>query len=887
MRDQDKTREQLIDEIVELRQQLSAFGSSFREPGAAGDEQHIKHDRSEGNVQEQVQEPSPRHEYSKKDSGFIDTVFNNIGALIIVLDREGRIICFNLACQAATGYSFQDVAGKSITEIMTDDAASTRARLEDKLRSHNPSAHESAWISKSGERRLIAWSNTAIFDNNGEVDYIIATGSDITERKQAEKTLYESEEKLRMILDYSPHCIVLTDLSGVIIDCSQTSLDVTGFTKEEMIGMSAYELIVPRDRAMAAKNMKEIVAQDTIRAYEFTHVNKEGREYEFELTADLIKDRNGRPVAVIAVLKDITDRKQAERELALRALLLDNANDSIILHDFQGRLYYVNEVACKLHGCTREEMLQKNLFSLCIPEPEDHNQKQVEELDEQDCCAFEVTTFRKDGTQFPIEVNTRMIRVGDRQMGLSVARDITDRKKTEKVLQWERDFSNAVLDTVGALVFVVDRAGQIIRFNRACESVSGYAFQEVQCKVFWEFLLLPEEAEKAKITFKRLHVGFPIGNENCWITKQGEYRLISWRYTVLLNEASVVEYVIAAGLDITEQRQIQSALQQSEERFRALFENAPMGIAICRHNGQVLLANQACLSMFGKDFKDFSEAYNGNCIEYIAPSFREEILEIIARHERGESMPRLYETVGLKKDGSQFPIYVEISNISLRDIVLAVVFINDISEIKRTEEMLRLSYTKLESTLEQVVKSLSHMAEMRDPYTAGHQVRVANLACAIASELGMSGEQLQAIRTTALIHDIGKTAVPSEILSKPGMLSDLERSFVKAHAQASYDIVNSIEFKWPVAEIILQHHERLNGSGYPRGLSGDSILKEAKIIAIADVVEAMASHRPYRPAMPIDKALDEIRQNRGILYDPEAVDACLKLFVEKHFALRD
>jgi putative nucleotidyltransferase with HDIG domain len=209
---------------------------------------------------------------------------------------------------------------------------------------------------------------------------------------------------------------------------------------------------------------------------------------------------------------------------------------------------------------------------------------------------------------------------------------------------------------------------------------------------------------------------------------------------------------------------------------------------------------------------------------------------------------------------------------------------NDIiNERKMADKMLRESFAKLEKTYEQTVESLSSIAEMRDPYTAGHQVRVAKLACEIVSELGMSEEQVGVIRTAALIHDIGKIIVPSEILNKPGKLSVLERSFVENHVQAGYEILNRIDFAFPIAEIVLQHHEKLDGSGYPQGLSGDSILKEARILTVADIVEAMASHRPYRPALPLKTALEEISLNRGVLYDTDVVDACLRLFSRKGF----
>ena len=172
---------------------------------------------------------------------------------------------------------------------------------------------------------------------------------------------------------------------------------------------------------------------------------------------------------------------------------------------------------------------------------------------------------------------------------------------------------------------------------------------------------------------------------------------------------------------------------------------------------------------------------------------------------------------------------------------------------------------------------------MRDPYTAGHQRRVTQLAHAIANEMGLPEERIEGIRMAGLIHDLGKINVPAEILSKPGTLTELEYGLIQMHPQIGHDVLKTIDFPWPVAQTVLQHHERMNGSGYPQGLSGEDVLLEARILGVADVVEAMASHRPYRPPRGIDKALQEISQNRGILYDPEVVDICLKLFIEKGF----
>jgi putative nucleotidyltransferase with HDIG domain len=202
---------------------------------------------------------------------------------------------------------------------------------------------------------------------------------------------------------------------------------------------------------------------------------------------------------------------------------------------------------------------------------------------------------------------------------------------------------------------------------------------------------------------------------------------------------------------------------------------------------------------------------------------------------------------------------------------------------QQAEVKLWESVGKVRKTIIEVVQAMALTLEIRDPYTGGHQRRVAQLAVAIAEEMGLDKDRLEGLRVAGFMHDIGKIAVPAEILSKPSKLSKYEFGIVKGHAQVGYEILSRVSFPWPVAQIVLQHHETLDGSGYPQGLREADILPEAKILAVADVVEAMASHRPYRPALGIDKALEEITKNKGKRYDPEAVDACIRLFTEKGF----
>lgn len=208
----------------------------------------------------------------------------------------------------------------------------------------------------------------------------------------------------------------------------------------------------------------------------------------------------------------------------------------------------------------------------------------------------------------------------------------------------------------------------------------------------------------------------------------------------------------------------------------------------------------------------------------------------------------------------------------------------NLKERARIENELQISLGRMQKVLDGVVHALAFTVETRDPYTAGHQRRVAELARAIAVKMGIPATQTEGIHIAGVIHDLGKISVPAEILSKPSRLSEIEFSMIKTHSQVGYDILRNIDFPWPIAQTVYQHHERMDGSGYPRGLQGEEILMEARILSVADVVEAMASHRPYRAALGIDMALAEITKNKGRMFDPSVADACLSIFKENGFA---
>jgi len=241
----------------------------------------------------------------------------------------------------------------------------------------------------------------------------------------------------------------------------------------------------------------------------------------------------------------------------------------------------------------------------------------------------------------------------------------------------------------------------------------------------------------------------------------------------------------------------------------------------------------------------------------------------------------------VSKRGTRTPIDLRMVSLSndRREAAGIILTFTDISHRKKTEQELKLSWKKLQEALEATVQALAFTIETRDPYTAGHQRRVTKLACAIAEVMNLPEDRIEGLRMAGALHDIGKISVPAEILSKPGPISDVEFNVIKTHPQWGYEILKNIEFPWPIAQIVHQHHERMNGSGYPCGLKKEKILLEARILAVSDVVEAMATHRPYHPAQPIEVALDEISKNKGKLFDPDVVEACVRVFKEKGFRL--
>ena len=336
---------------------------------------------------------------------------------------------------------------------------------------------------------------------------------------------------------------------------------------------------------------------------------------------------------------------------------------------------------------------------------------------------------------------------------------------------------------------------------------------------------------------------------------------------------------------ISEEREsLLRALEESNERFRSLVETTSDWIWEINPQGIYTYCSPKVRDLLGFEPE---EIIGKHLVDLIAIKEVERTSRIFKKLIDSHKPFSDFETVCQARDGrvlviekNGVPVFSDSGEfLGYRGIA------RDISERKNALEALKKSRDELHTSLEETVKSLAMAAEKRDPYTAGHQMRVDMLACAIAKELGLPEKQLEGLHFAALLHDIGKISLPSEYLAKPARLSAQERAIIRCHTEVGYDILKNIPFPWPVAEIVYQHHEHLDGSGYPRGLTDKELLLEAKILTVADVVEAMSSHRPYRPSLGLDTAQDEIRSGRGVLYHAESVDACLRLIAEKRVDL--
>jgi PAS domain S-box-containing protein len=457
------------------------------------------------------------------------------------------------------------------------------------------------------------------------------------------------------------------------------------------------------------------------------------------------------------------------------------------------------------------------------------------------------------------------------------------RKQTEEKLRHEEQRFQAFVEHSSDIIVLLNLEGIITYINPAVERVLGFKPEErIGAKGFE--LVHPDDMKYLTDSFNTLSKDTTspiIQGEMHLRHKDGSWRTLEAVGSNLANN-NVVESIIVNYRDITERKKAEEELHKSENRYRTILEDNQEGYFEVDLAGNFTFFNDSMCRSFGYSRE---ELMGMNYRQYTDKDNTKKAFQTFNKvYNTGEST-KVFDWQLIRKDGTKRCI--EASVVLQKDSSDKPTGFrgigHDVTERKQAEEKLQQTLESLRKAVGTTIHVLVSAVEARDSYTAGHQLRSADLARAIVTEMGLAQDKIEGIRMAGSIHDIGKLSVPAEILSKPSKLTDLEFSLIKEHSRKGYEMLKDVESPWPLAQIVHQHHERMNGSGYPKNLKGDEILMDARIMAVADVVEAMASHRPYRPALGIDAALKEIEKNKGILYDDAVVDACLRLFREKGY----
>jgi len=608
------------------------------------------------------------------------------------------------------------------------------------------------------------------------------------------------------------------------------------------------------------------------------------------------------------------------KSLALRLKeILGLAPDSYLVADINGNYLDGDVISETFSGYSAEELRGRNIFETGLLDPD--TQKAARAFLE--ACGrgrhagpLRLEVNRKDGGKAAFEFMGFPVRFNNKRLILCTMHAVEKFERIESMLRESGERFESLVRQSADAVYIFDSATKrIVDCNEAFLKLTGYSALDLPDLTAYR-LVAHERAEVDANTDRIVQKGALVIGERKWRARDGTLLDVLISAVRLKHGAKTLIFVMARDIgdlktmrgeleraksalaaevgsyvselsltaerlsqEIDERKRVEETLKLSEEKFRMLVEHATEAIIIAQ-DGKFKFVNNKALELVGDPTLD---VLNMGIDIFIHPDDRDRVMKRHAQRLSGETAPNEYSFKLKDVHGNSKWVSIKAVLTEWNGRPATLNFLRDLTEQKKAEEDIRQSCEKLQRTIEGIVDVMTATVEIRDPYTAGHQRRVSQLALAMGRHLRLPAGSLDAIHMAGLIHDMGKISIPAEILSKPGKLSNFEFEIIKSHPSIGYDILKSIEFPWPLAEIVLQHHERINGSGYPRSMCRDDILIEARIIGVADVVEAMASHRPYRPALGIEAALDEIAKNSGKLYDAEAVEACLSLFHDRKF----
>lgn len=588
---------------------------------------------------------------------------------------------------------------------------------------------------------------------------------------------------------------------------------------------------------------------------------------------------------------EIKERQRAQRELIRQRqeyrTIFDAVPIIISYNDIDGRIKRINRAGAEIMGSIPKEIVGKTLHEICPADiASDFLQliKSVTASGESIIDHIGHYTLPAGKTLWAhIDIIPFQDLTGKIAGAISVVEDITEQKKSEDLVRESEQRYRSLFENNPDAVYSFDIEGNFLSVNNPTCLITGYSREEL-LKISFDQLMVKDELEPTRQHFIKASQGGTQNYQTRIMNKSGKIIFLDVTNSpIIVNNRIAGVYGVAR--DITEQKNAQDAIAESEAKFHSLAEESPSIIGIILKSGQIGYINRKGPEMLGYSKEEFYSP-EFDCYKLIATEDIERAKANYKRHLDGEeSVSSEYQLIA--KDGKRFTSLLNTRLIKYANDTAILGVAADITYRKHLEEKLSKSNESLKRALNDTVDIMAKIVELRDPYTAGHQLRVASLAKAIAANMGLQEQQIYYLIMAAKIHDIGKMYIPSDILSKPGQLTKIEFQLIQTHPKGGHDIIANINFPFPVALMILQHHERLDGSGYPYGLTNPEILLESRILAVADVVEAMSSHRPYRPALGIDKALEEISKYSGTLYDPDVVDACIRLFDQSGFIFNE
>jgi len=854
---------------------------------------------------------------------------------ILILDgRTGAIVDANPFLVESIGYSRDELLGKMLWEIgaFVDVEASRRAFAE--LESKGYARYEDLELQRKDGSRLEVEFISSAYDV-GDVRAYQCQIRDISDRRRAERALAESELRYRSLFENVSDEISIIDLDGTIRYVSDSIREASGFEPWDVVGRNFFDVVDPRDREAARSAMTALVAHPCeLLRFELRRLRKDGSSCDVESVARNLLETRGIGGIVLST-RDVTARRRAEADIVAGAhrfhAMIENAVDVIAVVDVHGVLTYVSPSIQALAGYTPEETLGRNILDFAHPASQDDFRSSFSKLlQEPDAVDRRDRWYRnKDGSLRLFESVARNLLHDPAVAGIVVnLRDITERvaglAARERLAAMVEGSNDAILGTT--------LEGIITDWNRAAEQLYGYSRDEAIGRSV-TVLVAPEQQSDVERQIARLAAGEPIPNdEGVGVRKDGARFDYHFSLSYLRDPHGTPIGITAIVRDISSRKAQEHALQRVNRALRTLSASNSVLVHATSERQIVqdicnVVVNQGGYKAAWVCFAEHDDArtlrpvawagvdadyirrldvtwadtergrgISGSCIRsgtwQVARDIESDPLMAPWRDEaikRGHMSSAAFPLMGT---GGAFGVAVIVAGerdaFDADELALLSEMSSDLAYglgALRTAEKHVQGLFRLERSMEGTVRALAGTVEARDPYTAGHQRRVAAIATAIAGELGMTDYAVHGLSLAAAIHDIGKINIPAEILSKPGKLTALEFELVKTHAESGYQILKDVEFPWPVAEIVRQHHERPDGKGYPRGLVARQILPEAKILAVADVVEAMSSHRPYRPGLGVDATLAEVAKMRGVAFDADAVDACLRLFREKGFKI--